>query len=69
LTYALGALFWTHQKGVKQMAYEIYANGKSFRFASEAEALAMAQDIFAKSGVIVGVSLTDKAATHFCEVA
>jgi hypothetical protein len=46
------------------MTYEVYANRKPWRFATESEARAAANDVFAKRGVIVAITVSDKPATH-----
>lgn len=46
------------------MTYEVQANRKPWRFATEAEARAAANDIFTRKGIIVAIIASDKPATH-----
>ena len=46
------------------MTYEVHANRKPWRFATEAEARAAANDVYNRKGVIVAVTASDKPATH-----
>ena len=46
------------------MTYEVHANRKPWRFDTEAQARAAADSVFAKRGVIVAVTASDKPATH-----
>jgi hypothetical protein len=46
------------------MTYEVHANRKPWRFATETEARAAANDIFAKRGAIAAITASDKPATH-----
>lgn len=46
------------------MTYEVHANRKPWRFATEAEARAAAADVFNRKGVVVAVIASDKPATH-----
>jgi hypothetical protein len=46
------------------MTYEVHANRKPWRFATEAEARAAANDIFRRKGVVVAITASDKPATH-----
>jgi hypothetical protein len=52
------------QQEQNNMTYEVHANRKPWRFATETEARAAANDLFAKRGVIVAVTASDKPATH-----
>jgi len=46
------------------MTYEVHANRKPWRFATEAEARAAANDIFNRKGVVVAITQSNKPATH-----
>lgn len=46
------------------MTYEVHANLKPWRFATEAEARAAANDVYSRKGVVVAVTTSDKPATH-----
>jgi hypothetical protein len=54
----------THNTGANQMSYEVHANRKPWRFATEAEARAAANDLFNRKGVIVAITTSTKPATH-----
>ena len=45
-------------------SYEVHANKRPWRFATEAEARAAANDVFQRSGSIVAITGSAKAATH-----
>jgi len=49
------------------MSFEVHANRKPWRFATEAEARAAANDIFNRKGVVVAIIASDKPATHIFE--
>lgn len=46
------------------MSFEVHANRKPWRFATEAEARAAANDVYVRKGVIVAITVSDKPATH-----
>jgi hypothetical protein len=46
------------------MTFEVHANRKPWRFATEAEARAAANDIYSRKGIIVAITASDKPATH-----
>ena len=46
------------------MTFEVHANRRPWRFATEAEARAAANDVFTRKGVIVAITASDKPATH-----
>lgn len=46
------------------MTYEVHANRKPWRFATLAEATAAANDVFARKGIVVAVTASNKPATH-----
>jgi hypothetical protein len=50
--------------GARQMTFEVHANRKPWRFATEAEARAAANDVYSRKGVIVAITASDKPATH-----
>jgi hypothetical protein len=54
----------THNIGATAMTYEVHANRKPWRFATEAEARAAANDIFNRKGVVVAITQSNKPATH-----
>lgn len=49
------------------MSFEVHANRKPWRFATEAEARAAANDVFNRKGVVVAITASDKPATHIFE--
>jgi hypothetical protein len=52
------------QRRETQMTFEVHANRKPWRFATEAEARAAANDIYSRKGIIVAITASDKPATH-----
>ena len=46
------------------MSFEVHANRKPWRFATEAEARAAANDVYTLKGVVVAITASDKPATH-----
>lgn len=46
------------------MTYEVHANRRPWRFATEAEARAAANDVYSHKGIIVAITASNKPATH-----
>lgn len=46
------------------MSFEVHANRKPWRFATEAEARAAANDIFRRKGIVVAITASNKPPTH-----
>jgi hypothetical protein len=54
----------TTKRREHDMTFEVHANRKPWRFATEAEARAAANDIYSRKGIIVAITASDKPATH-----
>lgn len=50
------------------MSFEVHANRKPWRFATEAEARAAANDLFRRKGIIVAITISTKAPTHYFDL-
>lgn len=46
------------------MSFEVHANRKPWRFATEVEARAAANDIFRRKGIVVAITASNKPPTH-----